>query len=101
MIEQVMPAPKTARGTKTKKETFSYTEPNAQNVSLVGDFTDWEQNAVPLKKQKNGTWKATISLAPGVYEYRFLVDGEWRNDQECQSRRPNSFGEENCIREVL
>src|SRR3954453_18575346 len=79
MIEQVMPKPKaaTARGSKTKKETFSFNDAEAQSVSLVGDFTDWEQNAIPLKKGKNGAWKATVSLEPGVYEYRFLVDGEW------------------------
>jgi 1,4-alpha-glucan branching enzyme len=100
MIEQAMPKPRTARGTKSKKETFAYNDSNAQSVSLVGDFTDWEQNAIPLKKQKNGVWKATVSLEPGNYEYRFLVDGEWRNDQECQNRRPNTFGAENCIREV-
>ncbi|MDB6029890.1 MAG: hypothetical protein JWM16_228 [Verrucomicrobiales bacterium] len=100
MIEQVMVKPNAARGSKTKKETFSYNDAQAQSVSLVGNFTDWEQNAVPLKKQKNGAWKATVPLEPGVYEYRFLVDGEWHNDQECQNRRLNSFGAENCIREV-
>lgn len=98
MIEQVMP--KTARGSKTKKENFSYTNPSAQSVSLVGDFTDWERNAIPMKKQKDGTWKATATLSPGTYEYRFLVDGEWQNDQDCQNRRQNGFGAENCIREV-
>jgi 1,4-alpha-glucan branching enzyme len=98
MIEQVMP--KTARASKTKKETFSYTDANAQTVSLVGDFTDWERSAIPMKKGKNGTWKATVTLSPGAYEYRFLVDGEWQNDQECPNRRQNGFGAENCIREV-
>ena len=96
MIEQVMP--KTAR--ESKKETFTYNDANAQSVSLAGDFTDWERNAIPMKKQKNGSWKATVNLPPGTYEYRFLVDGQWQNDQECQNRRQNGFGAENCIREV-
>jgi 1,4-alpha-glucan branching enzyme len=100
MMAEVISKPKTARGSKTRKETFSYTDAQAQSVSLVGDFTDWEQNAIPLKKQKGGAWKATVSLGPGVHEYRFLVDGEWRNDQECQIRRQNNFGAENCVREV-
>ena len=101
MIEQVMP--KAAKGSKAKresKETFSFNDPNAQDVLLAGDFTDWEGNAIPMKKQKNGTWKATVSLETGTYEYRFLVDGAWQDDGECPDRRPNGFGAENCIREV-
>jgi 1,4-alpha-glucan branching enzyme len=102
MIEQVMPKP--SKGSKTKretKETFSFNDPNAHHVLLVGDFTDWEDNALPMKKQKNGTWKATVTLEPGTYEYRFLVDGVWQDDIDCPERRPNGFGAENCIREVI
>jgi len=84
----------------TKKETFSLVEPGAMHVKLVGDFTGWEQDPIELKKQKDGTWKATVSLEPGGHEYRYLVDGQWRDDPQCQSRRPNPFGESNCVREV-
>jgi 1,4-alpha-glucan branching enzyme len=83
-----------------KKETFSYVQPNARNVMLVGNFTDWEQHPIELKKQKDGTWRTTVTLEPGEYEYRFLVDGEWRDDATCPMRKPNPFGEANCVREV-
>ena|SRR5687767_224721 len=82
------------------KETFSLFAPEAQSVELAGSFTNWEQNAITLKKSKDGSWKATVSLEPGTYEYRFKVDGQWRNDPDCPRRLTNPYGEENCIREV-
>ena len=89
------------RGATTKKKTdFTLFAPEAESVELVGDFTNWEENPVGLKRSKDGTWKASVSLDPGTYEYRFKVDGEWRNDPDCQQRHTNPYGEENCVREV-
>jgi 1,4-alpha-glucan branching enzyme len=83
-----------------KRETFELVEPNASTVVLVGDFTAWEQNPIPLKKQKDGVWRAAVPLDPGNHEYRFLVDGQWRDDDTCCTRKPNPFGGQNCVREV-
>ena len=79
---------------------FSHIAPTAENVLLVGDFTEWEQIPISLKRLKNGTWKATVPLDPGEHEYRFLVDGQWRDDAECAILKPNTFGAANCVREV-
>lgn len=75
-------------------------EPNAQEVLLVGDFTDWDKRPIALKRQKDGTWKANVDLRVGSHEYRFLVDGEWRDDSQCPARRANPFGTANCVRDV-
>ena len=83
-----------------KKESFTYFAPTAENVLLVGDFTKWEEKPIALKKTKDGKWTATVPLEPGQHEYRFKVDGEWRNDEGCEWRKPNAFGQENCVREV-
>jgi len=79
---------------------FSLFEPDAQSVLLAGDFTNWKDKPVKLKKQKSGVWTGTVPLAPGAYEYRYLVDGQWRDDPECQDRRWNSFGSQNCVRVI-
>jgi len=89
-----------AKTAKTKKESFSYSAPKAGSVHLAGNFTEWDKHPIKMRKQKDGTWKADVALAPGEYEYRFLVDGEWRDDETCPVRRPNAFGGQNCIREV-
>ena len=90
----------TKKTTTESKETFAICAPEAQSVELVGSFTNWETNPISLKKSKDGTWKAAIALASGSYEYRFKVDGQWRNDPDCPRRTTNPYGEENCIRQV-
>jgi len=80
-----------------QKVVFSYLAPDAKLVQLAGDFTGWEGGALTLKKLKGGLWKTTVSLAPGRYSYRLLVDGQWRDDPQCPHREANTFGGENCI----
>jgi 1,4-alpha-glucan branching enzyme len=79
---------------------FQYVAPAAQSVVLVGDFTGWRQRGIPLEKEANGTWTANVALAPGPHRYRFIVDGEWRDDPKCKSRVPNPFGSEDMLREA-
>ncbi|HOW67298.1 MAG TPA: isoamylase early set domain-containing protein [Candidatus Paceibacterota bacterium] len=83
-----------------KKVTFSLTAPGAGKVSLAGCFTDWDKSPLIMKRQKGGVWKTTVPLAPGTYEYRFIVDGQWQDDPSCKTLRPNSLGSHNCVCEV-
>ena len=84
----------------TKRQTFSFNAPAAMSVQLVGDFTHWQSEPIQLKKDKSGIWRATVDLGPGSYHYRFLVDGEWRDDPECTVRVANPFGGQNAVRHV-
>lgn len=93
-------APRKGKTAAKKKESFTLFAPDAESVFLLGDFTQWEETPIALKKQKSGAWKASVSLEPGSYEYRFKVDGQWRDDPDCPVHRPNAFGGENCVREV-
>jgi 1,4-alpha-glucan branching enzyme len=90
------------KGTKikilTKKVPFEFLAPDAQKVYLAGDFNHWDTIANPMKKDKKGIWKTTISLKPGRYEYRFIADDNWENDPSCAGCVPNEFGTRNCIR---
>jgi 1,4-alpha-glucan branching enzyme len=86
--------------TAKKKETFSFNGPSALSVMLVGDFTHWQKEPISMKKDASGVWKASVSLEPGVYHYRFLVNGEWRDDPECTLRVTNPYGGENSVRRV-
>jgi 1,4-alpha-glucan branching enzyme len=98
--ESQQPTAPRKKETNGKKEAFSFFAPSAETVMLVGDFTGWEKSPVTLKKQKDGSWKAIIPLEEGEHEYRFLVDGQWQDDTQCPDRRPNGFGQQNCIRIV-
>ena len=95
-----------AKKTKTKSgasglaQTFSFRAPDAASVQLVGDFTQWQERPVSLQKGADGVWRTAVNLPPGAHHYRFLVDGEWRDDPECALRTPNPFGGENMTRQV-
>lgn len=67
------------------KVTFSLpaeTVNGAQTVAVVGEFNGWDSTAAPLKKQKDGSYKATVELPIGQeYQFRYLIDGQtWTND---------------------
>jgi 1,4-alpha-glucan branching enzyme len=80
-----------------KRVTFKLHNPGAKQVLLAGTFNDWSTEGRPLKPDASGTWRTWTMLPPGVYEYRFLVDGQWQDDPECEERRSNEFGTSNCV----
>jgi 1,4-alpha-glucan branching enzyme len=83
-----------------RHQTFAFSAPTATSVQLVGDFTQWQQRPINLQKGLDGVWRTTVELSPGAHHYRFLVDGQWRDDPECILRAPNPFGSEDMMRQV-
>jgi len=83
-----------------KTQSFSITAPGASNVLLAGDFTHWQDRAIPLTPESSGVWKTQINLNSGTYRYRFIVDGEWRDDPDCIVRVPNPFGTHDAVRKI-
>jgi 1,4-alpha-glucan branching enzyme len=79
------------------KREFMLSAPGAKAVSLVGDFTRWEEHPIPMKMNRAGVWKAKADLLPGTYHYRFLVDGCWMDDPSCKLHAPNPFGSEDNV----
>lgn len=83
-----------------KKVKFELKAPTATSVALSGDFNNWDSKGLALKKKRDGSWSIELSLKPGRYEYKFIVDGEWKLDPENKLRSPNPFGTENSVKEV-
>ena len=50
--------------------------PEARQVSLVGDFNQWDPNATPMTRRPDGRWMAGLELRHGSHQYLFLVDGK-------------------------
>ena len=46
---------------------------------------------------RDGQWAKELSLAPGRYEYRFVVDGQWVDDPAATELIPNPFGTPNAV----
>ena len=94
---------------KSKPEanvTFQLTAeaaPEAEKVTLVGDFNGWDEVATEMKKLKSGVFKATVKLETGKeYQFRYLIDGEtWENDWEADRYVPNNMTfEDNSVVEL-
>jgi len=64
-----------------KGVVFTLKNNDAREVQLAGDFNDWTPDkGVETRQGPNGTWEKIIRLGPGVYQYRYLIDGDWMPD---------------------
>lgn len=75
---------------------FEIDAPTASEVVLCGTFNGWDGSDRPLKQNKRGKWRTFRMLEPGIYEYRFMVDGAWRNDDQAE-QVPNPYGSRNSV----
>lgn len=83
---------------KTKVK-FQVEAPEATEVFLAGDFNDWDGESIRLKKRRgkgNSRFATELSLDPGQFEYKFLIDGNWVCDPD-RDRVPNPFGTDNSL----
>jgi len=80
-----------------KQIEFTHKSSSARSVKLAGDFTDWEKSPVEMMHRQDGVWSTVIPLEPGLYSYRFIVDGQWCDDPRCNQHVPNPFGGENAV----
>jgi len=80
--------------------SFEYFNPVAHEVLVAGSFNDWQARATPMSKQRGGKWATELLLKSGNYEYRFVVDGQWRDDPMAARFVTNPFGGLNCVVEV-
>ena len=89
--------PKLKKQPKRRRVKFSIEAPEAQNVSLMGEFNAWNPKKHPMQNSGNGRWEKALLLPPGNYQYKFLVDGQWRGDLQNEQTCLNSYGTYNNI----
>jgi 1,4-alpha-glucan branching enzyme len=69
----------------------------AARAVVIGDFNGWHDGK-PMKRRRDGTFSATLRLAPGRYRFRYLLDDErWENDWSADAYEPNGFGGEDSV----
>jgi 5'-AMP-activated protein kinase regulatory beta subunit len=88
---------KSKHNMKRRRVTFSIEAPRAEKVTLTGDFNNWNAKKHPMKNQGNGMWNRTVMLQPGKYEYKFFIDGNWKEDPGNQQTCSNRFGTLNSV----
>ncbi|MGB8226028.1 MAG: AAA family ATPase [Sedimentisphaerales bacterium] len=74
--------------------------PRARSVQIAGDFNNWQPQQTTMKPAQDGKWELALTLAPGKYRYRMVVDGQWQQDPYNEQVEMNPFGEFNSVLEV-
>jgi len=80
--------------------TLRLRNPTARRVFVAGNFNDWRVDASPLQKAEKDEWTLDLTLTPGAYEYRFVVDGQWCDDPLAKERVKNPHGGWNAVLRV-
>ena len=84
-----------------KDTVLILTAPEAKEVFLTGDFNHWQVNErSKMEFRDNGSWVKRLQLKPGAYKYRFIVDGQWRQDPKNPHYQINPFGLLDSLLEV-
>jgi chromosome partitioning protein len=78
-----------------------YRDPRAADVRIAGDFNGWvPDRGVESTTAEDGdvrVWRKVMHLPPGTYEYRYVVDGEWREDPRNPERVATLVGPPNSL----
>ncbi len=68
---------------------------DADRISVVGDFNDWDATATPMNhRRSDAEWTAAVELEAGRrYRFRYLLDGkQWLNDWYADDYEDNAYG---------
>jgi 1,4-alpha-glucan branching enzyme len=77
--------------------TFELTAPDAAEVFVAGVFNAWDPRANQLTKGADGVFRTTMDIAPGSYEYKFVVDGTWVEDPANPDTVADPYGGKNSV----
>lgn len=85
-----------AKKPATKSVTFTVHADKGKAVYVAGEFNKWNPTAKKMTF-KAGVYSATLKLAAGTYQYKFVIDGTWCADPENTNSLPNDQGTFNSV----
>lgn len=74
--------------------------PGAKHVFIAGSFNNWNDKDTECYYVDAGWWEAVLELTPGIYEYKFIIDGNWTVDPNAFAYTDDGFGGKNAVLEV-
>ena len=78
-----------------------FADNQAGDVRIAGDFNGWvpDKGVRSVIESENGdrVWTKILHLPPGTYQYRYVVDGEWREDPQNAQSAPSPTGNVNSV----
>jgi 1,4-alpha-glucan branching enzyme len=86
---------------KTHEVTFRHRPEGAvQEICVAGSFNNWTAGKnVMTDLDEDGEYETTLQLAPGEYQYKFVINGDqWIQDTEHEeSSADDGFGGKNSV----
>lgn len=77
---------------------FIHHAPEAASVKVIGSFNNWKATENYLMERgEDGTWIKSLSLLPGEYQYKFIVDDKWVEDRKNPNMVKDPYGGINSI----
>lgn len=87
-------------GVHVLKDGVLFVQPSSlgQRVSVAGNFNTWSDTQCQMTHdEQRGLLYVKITLRPGMWQYRLVVDGRWTPDPYNPHCIPNPFGELNSV----
>lgn len=91
---------KVSRAVGRRAVEFVFEDAPGKEVFLAGSFNNWQMTTPMSDRKSPGVYTKRLLLEPGEYQYKFVVDGEWRLDGSNGCFAPNGFGELNSLLKV-
>lgn len=84
------------------KITFTYRpHRELEKVFLAGNFNNWGKDLLAMRRQSDGTFQCVLSLNPGLYQYKFVLDDvEWIQDPDCLEKTYDGMSGQNSVLRV-
>ncbi len=79
--------------------TFLY-KGAGNEVVVAGDFTDWQNGALPMTKTDNGFELTKTFPMNTTLKYKFIVDGSWLFDAKSPDKTDDGFGGFNGVVDI-
>jgi|SRR5206468_4783828 len=85
----------------SREVVVRFRDTRATDVRIAGDFNGWvpDKGVRSLIEAEGETriWTKILHLAPGRYQYRYVVDGEWREDPDNPDGVASQVGGRNSV----
>lgn len=100
-VENPVPPPRHKADTEDRAIIFTIQAPVNADVKIAGDFNQWVPETLHFNDfHGRPAWQKLVHLAPGSYEYKYIIDGKWIADPENEKTTDNLLGGMNSIIDV-
>ena len=84
-----------------KGVVFSFEAPADATVQIAGDFNNWVPEALYMSNRHGkSVWHKAISLKPGDYAYKYVINGNWISDPTNEDTIDDHRGGKNSLIQV-